>query len=78
MKATPYVLVMLVCLFVGLLFLFKNKPTGFIPTEDEGRMFVTYEMPEGTSTTRSVAMLHEIETRLLKIPAVNCWVVLPD
>ena len=45
------VLVMLVCLFVGFFFLFKNKPTGFIPTEDEGRLYVTYEMPEATSTT---------------------------
>ena len=70
-KATPYVLVMLCCLFVGLFLLFKNKPTAFIPIEDDGRMFVSYEMPEGTSTTRSVAMLHEIEKRLLDIPAIN-------
>src|SRR5688572_1261212 len=33
-RKTPYVLIMLVVLFVGLFFLFKNKPTGFIPTED--------------------------------------------
>ncbi|MBL7762930.1 MAG: efflux RND transporter permease subunit, partial [Chitinophagaceae bacterium] len=32
-RRTPYVLIMLVVLFVGLFFLFKNKPTGFIPTE---------------------------------------------
>lgn len=70
-RATPYVLVMLCCLFVGLFLLFKNKPTGFIPIEDDGRMFVSYEMPEGSSTTRSVEMLHEIERRLLKIPAIN-------
>ena len=70
-KATPYVLVMLACLFVGLFFLFKNKPSGFIPTEDEGRFFVTYEMPEATSTTRSVAMLDTIMARLLKMPQVK-------
>jgi HAE1 family hydrophobic/amphiphilic exporter-1 len=35
-KKTPYVLVMMIVLFVGLFFLFKNKPTGFIPIEDEG------------------------------------------
>ncbi|HTE30618.1 MAG TPA: efflux RND transporter permease subunit, partial [Chryseolinea sp.] len=28
---TPYVLVMMACLFIGLFFLFKNKATGFIP-----------------------------------------------
>ncbi len=70
-RATPLVLVMMVCLFIGLFFLFKNKPSGFIPTEDEGRMFVTYEMPEGTSTTRSVAMLNEVMSRVRAIPAVK-------
>ncbi len=70
-RATPLVLVMMVCLFIGLFFLFKNKPSGFIPTEDEGRMYVTYEMPEGTSTTRSVAMLKEVMSRVRAIPAVK-------
>jgi HAE1 family hydrophobic/amphiphilic exporter-1 len=68
---TPYVLVMMVCLFVGLFFLFKNKPTGFIPTEDEKRLMVTYEMPEGTSTTRSIDMLLELQKRIKEIPAVQ-------
>jgi HAE1 family hydrophobic/amphiphilic exporter-1 len=70
-KGTPYVVVMMICLFVGLFFLFKNKPSGFIPTEDEGRMFVTYEMPEGTSTTRSVAMLKDVMARVQAIPGVR-------
>jgi HAE1 family hydrophobic/amphiphilic exporter-1 len=62
---------MMVCLFVGLFFLFKNKPTGFIPTEDEKRMFVAYEMPEGTSTTRNIEVQLELEKRIKSIPAVN-------
>jgi HAE1 family hydrophobic/amphiphilic exporter-1 len=70
-RKTPYVLVMMVCLFVGLIFMFKNKPTGFIPTEDEKRMYVTYEMPEGTSTSRNIEMQLEIEKRILTIPAVD-------
>lgn len=70
-KRTPYVLVMLVVLFVGLFFLFKSKPTGFIPTEDEGRLLVTYEMPEAASTTRSVDMLRNIAERIRKIPEVK-------
>jgi HAE1 family hydrophobic/amphiphilic exporter-1 len=70
-KATPLVLVMLVALFVGLFMLFKNKPTGFIPTEDEGRFFVTYEMPEATSTTRSVQMLQTIAARIREMPAIK-------
>jgi HAE1 family hydrophobic/amphiphilic exporter-1 len=70
-KRAPYVLIMLAVLFVGLFFLFKNKPTGFIPPEDEGRLYVTYEMPEATSTTRSIDMLKLIMTRLRSIPDVG-------
>lgn len=70
-KATPLVLVMMVCLFVGLFFLFKNKPSGFIPVEDEGRLFVTYEMQEATSTTRNVAMIKDIMSRVSSIPEVK-------
>ncbi len=70
-RKTPYVLVMMVVLIVGLLFLFKAKPTGFIPTEDEGKLFVTYEMPEATSTTRNMAMMKDIMGRIQKIPEVE-------
>ncbi len=70
-KATPMVLIMMICLFVGLFFLFKNKPTGFIPAEDEGRLFVTYEMAEASSTTRSIVMLKEIMSRVQAIPGVK-------
>ncbi|HLP51679.1 MAG TPA: multidrug efflux RND transporter permease subunit [Chitinophagales bacterium] len=59
-KFTPYVLIMLICLFVGLGFLFSNKPTGFIPNEDQGYMFIAYELPEATSTTRNIEVLQSI------------------
>ena len=70
-RATPMVLIMMVCLFVGLFFLFKNKPSGFIPAEDEGRLYVTYELPEAASTTRSKAMLLKVMKRVQDIPGVR-------
>ena len=59
-KRTPLVLVMLACVYIGTGFMFKEKPTGFIPTEDEGRIFVNFEMPEATSTTQSIELLNSI------------------
>ena len=70
-RKTPYVLIMMVVLFVGLVFLFKKKPTGFIPPEDEGRVYVTYQMPEAASTSRSVDMLKEIMKRIQTLPEVG-------
>ncbi|WP_209330813.1 efflux RND transporter permease subunit [Lunatimonas salinarum] len=41
-------------------FLFQQKPTGFIPNEDEGRLFVTYQLPEGASTARSLETIQRL------------------
>lgn len=59
-KASRYAIIILLCLFVGTLFLFKAKPTGFIPNEDEGRLFVTFELPEAASTTRSLQVMDSV------------------
>ncbi len=70
-RKTPYVVTLLIVLIAAMIFLFKTKSTGFIPTEDEGRMFVTYELPEGTSTTRSINMIKDIMTRVEALPEVD-------
>ncbi len=59
-KGARYALIILLCIIVGTVFLFKAKPTGFIPTEDEGRLFVTYELPDASSTTRSIEVLDTV------------------
>lgn len=75
-KATPYVVVMLVCIMAGTALLFKNKPTGFIPTEDEGRLFVTYELPEASSTSRSLEVLNSIMTKMKETPGIDHYAAL--
>jgi len=69
-KAAPYAIIILVCIFVGTFLLFKSKPTGFIPTEDEGRLYVTYELPEASSTTRSLEVLDTMMSVLKQTPGV--------
>ncbi len=69
-KAAPYALILLICVYVGTGILFKNKPTGFIPTEDEGRLYVTYELPEASSTTRSLEVLNTIMGILKETPGI--------
>ena len=56
-KRAPLVLILLLCILAGDYLLFKTKPTGFIPTEDEGRLYVTFEIPEAGSTNRSLIVL---------------------
>ncbi len=75
-KNTVFIVVILVCIIVGTILLFKSKPTGFIPTEDEGRIYVTYDLPEGASTLRSVTLLHTMMDSLDKIPEVAHYAAL--
>ncbi|HEV7349901.1 multidrug efflux RND transporter permease subunit [Telluribacter sp.] len=70
-KATPLVLVMLICVYVGTGFLFATKPTGFIPAEDSGRLFITYELPQAASTGRSLETLDTLMKILQETPGIN-------
>jgi HAE1 family hydrophobic/amphiphilic exporter-1 len=71
-----YALIILLCIFIGTYFLFKAKPTSFIPTEDEGRLYITYELPEASSTSRSLVTLYKIMDSIKTIPAVNHYAAL--
>ncbi len=70
-RASKLVVVILICICIGTILLFKAKPSGFIPPEDDGRLYVTYQLPEASSTSQSV----ELMTKLMKIvgetPGVN-------
>jgi HAE1 family hydrophobic/amphiphilic exporter-1 len=75
-KNSKFVVIMLICIVVGTILLFKSKPTGFIPTEDEGRIYITYDLPEASSTQRSVSRLHEMMNLLDSIPEVAHYAAL--
>ncbi len=62
-KGSKYVVILLVCLCAGAYFLFQHKPTGFIPSEDDGNLYVTFQLPPASSTTQSV----DVMTKLMKV-----------
>ena len=71
-----YVIILLVCICVGVFLLFRNKPSGFIPQEDEGRLYVTYELPEASSTTRSLVTLNKIMNIIKETPGIQHYAAL--
>ncbi|MDB5111128.1 MAG: Transporter, hydrophobe/amphiphile efflux family [Mucilaginibacter sp.] len=64
-KSSRYVVIMLVCICSGAYLLFMAKPSGFVPPEDSGRLYITYQMPEASSTIQSVNLMQ----KLMKIVA---------
>ncbi len=75
-RKAPFVLIILICIFVATFGLFKSKPTGFIPTEDEGRLIITFELPDGASTSRTVDVLSKMMTIVKENPSVNHFAAL--
>jgi len=75
-KNTRYVLIFLVCLMAGTYLLIVNKPTAFIPLEDEGRVYITFELPEASSTTRTVETLNKMMKILGETPGVAHYAAL--
>jgi hydrophobic/amphiphilic exporter-1 (mainly G- bacteria), HAE1 family len=69
-------IVALACLYAVTIGLFKFKPTGFLPTEDEGRVYVTFELPEASSTSRTLEVLNSLMNTLSTTPGIAHYAAL--
>lgn len=56
---------------VALVMLMKITPTGMVPNEDTGTLFVMVDMPPGTSQERTVEVMKQVDGVLGSIPAVE-------
>ena len=55
---------------VGIYFAALRTPTGFLPEEDQGAFFVSVQLPDGASVSRTSDTVKTIEDQLLKMPQV--------
>ena len=74
---TPVVLIVLLLFFGATVFLFSQKSTGFVPTEDEGRLFVTYQLPDAASTNRTLDVTQKAMDVLLNTPGIKSFAAIP-
>jgi HAE1 family hydrophobic/amphiphilic exporter-1 len=64
-------MVALVLVGVVAVYLGSSLPGGFIPTEDQGYMFLALQLPDGASAQRTDAAQQKISAALLKTPGVE-------
>jgi hydrophobe/amphiphile efflux-1 (HAE1) family protein len=75
-KNSKFVVIILVCIVAGTVLLFRGKPSGFLPTEDEGRIFITFNLPEASSTARTVATLKGMMKELSQVKGIAHYAAL--
>jgi len=61
-------LLVIMCVCIG--FLSKLTPTGFVPNEDQGMCAVSFNMPEGASSNRTLQTMKELSAKINKLPGV--------
>src|SRR6202035_2521555 len=59
-------------------FIGSTLPGGFIPTEDQGYMFLALQLPDGASAQRTDAAEQKITDALLKTPGVAGVIAVTD
>ncbi len=67
-------MLLLVAAVVGIVFLGKAVPGGFVPDEDKGYFFISAELPNAASMQRSEAVGAKIEQILAKTEGIDSYV----
>ncbi|TXH22906.1 MAG: efflux RND transporter permease subunit [Chitinophagaceae bacterium] len=49
----------------------KTMPSGFVPNEDRGIIFVNVELPPATSMERTYNVMKQIESKITKVPGIK-------
>src|SRR6185503_2902394 len=75
-KSAKLIIILLVCICIGTYFLFGAKPTGFIPSEDDGNLYVTYQLPPASSTAASVNTMQQLMKVVSTTPGVAHYAAL--
>src|ERR1700744_5136867 len=73
---SKWIVVGLVLICIGTYLLFQTKPSGFIPSEDDGNLYVTYQLPPASSTAQSIAVMERLMAVVGKTPGVAHYAAL--
>jgi HAE1 family hydrophobic/amphiphilic exporter-1 len=73
---SKYIVILLLCVCIGAYFLFQAKSSGFIPSEDDGNLYVTFQLPPASSTAQSVAVMQKLMRVVGSTPGVAHYAAL--
>jgi len=75
-KGAKYIVILLICICAGAYFLFQQKPSGFIPSEDDGNLYVTFQLPPASATAQSVGVMSKLMKVVSSTPGVGHYAAL--
>ncbi len=73
-KYWGFIVFLLLAICVGAFYLFRTKPSGFVPSEDGGRVFITFQLADASSTTESVDVMEKMMKVVSSTPGILHYV----
>jgi len=70
MRRTALVVLAMIVVIAVTLGLFLQRPTGFVPSEDQGYFVVNVQLPEGATFQRTRDVVFSLEDRLRETPGI--------
>ena len=71
------VLISIALLVFGCWKLYDILPTGFIPDEDQGALFINVQLPDAASLSRTSAIVDRLDKAIRKVPGVEHTMAVP-
>jgi hydrophobe/amphiphile efflux-1 (HAE1) family protein len=62
---------LLAAIGAGTAYMFKTTPTGFIPYEDTGALFINAQLPDGASLNRTEQVMTEVQDKVMEIDGIS-------
>ncbi len=70
-RKITFTLLLLVVVFAGAYYFFTNRPTSFLPQEDQGYFYMNVQLPEAASLSRTNRVMDRIAREVTAIPGVS-------
>jgi HAE1 family hydrophobic/amphiphilic exporter-1 len=75
-KGWGLIVILLIAICAGAWYMFEKKPTAFIPSEDDGNLYVTFQLPPASSTAQSVQVMNRLMKVVTNTPGVAHYAAL--
>jgi HAE1 family hydrophobic/amphiphilic exporter-1 len=74
LKQVPLVMLVFAGLVAITVWWYGRVPTGFLPTEDQGYIFISVQLPDAASQQRTEAVMRRIDKILTDTPGIANWI----
>ncbi|MGD9637017.1 MAG: efflux RND transporter permease subunit, partial [Pirellulales bacterium] len=73
LRVVPLMMLLFIGLIVGTVWWYRQLPTGFLPTEDQGYILISVQLPDAASQARTRVVMDKIDHILKDTPGIEDW-----